>query len=79
LIKKTLGITEEWISKKKHGKALFGSGFIVSDKAATAAAAATAVAKAAAAATAAAAAKNKDNIIVWELSKKEKEIIKSLG
>jgi hypothetical protein len=53
--------------QKKHGKGLFGSGFIVSDKAAAATAAATA------------AAKNKDNIIVWELSKKEKEIIKSLG
>jgi hypothetical protein len=52
-------------AQKKHGKALFGSGFIASDKAAAAAAAA--------------AANKKDNVIVWELSQKEKEIIKSLG
>lgn len=50
-------------AQKKHGKALFGSGFLASNKAAAAAAAA----------------KKKDNVIVWELSQKEKEIIKSLG
>lgn len=46
----------------KHGKALFGSGFLVSDKAAAEAAAAV-----------------DDNVIVWELSEKEMQIIKSLG
>ena len=55
-------------AQKKHDKALFGSGFIASDKAAATAAAAAA----------AAAANNKDNVIVWELSQKEKEIIKSV-
>lgn len=50
-------------AQKKHGKALFGSAFIASDKAAAAAAAA----------------KKKDNVIIWELSEKEKAIIKSLG
>jgi hypothetical protein len=54
-------------AQKKHGKSLFGSGFIVSDKVAVAVAAA------------AAAANKKDNVIAWELSAKEKEIIKSLG
>lgn len=56
-------------AQKKHRKSLFGSGFIASDKAAAAAVAAAA----------AAAANNKDNVFVWELSQKEKEIIKSLG
>jgi len=56
-------------AQKKHGKVLFGSGFIASDKAAAAQAAAQA---------AAAAAEN-DPIIIWELSEKEKKIIKSLG
>lgn len=51
-------------AQKKHGKALFGSGFIASDKAAAAAAAA---------------AQKKDNVIVWELSQRERGIIKSLG
>ena len=54
-------------AQKKHGKTIFGSGFIASDKAAAAQAAAQA------------AANKKDNVIVWELSQKEKEIIKSLG
>ena len=54
-------------SQKKHGKALFGSGFIASNKAAAAQAAAQA------------AVNKRDNVIVWELSQKEKEIIKSLG
>lgn len=58
-------------AQKKHGKAIFGSGFIASDKAAAALAAAQAAAQAAA--------NKKDNVIVWELSQKEKEIIKSLG
>jgi len=67
-------------SQKKHGKALFGSGFIASDKAAAVAVAAAVAAAAAAAAAAVAAAVNKkDDVIVWELSHKEKEIIKSLG
>jgi len=57
-------------AQKKHGKTLFGSGFIASDKAAAA--------QAAAQAAAAAAAEN-DPIIIWELSEKEKKIIKSLG
>jgi hypothetical protein len=54
-------------AQKKHGKTLFGSGFIASDKAAAAQAAAQA-----------AAAEN-DPIIIWELSEREKKIIKSLG
>ena len=53
-------------AQKKHGKGLFGGGFIASDKAAVAVA------------VAAAAAAN-DPIIIWELSEKEKKIIKSLG
>lgn len=56
-------------AQKKHGKTIFGCGFIASDKAAAAAAQAAAQA----------AANKKDNVIVWELSQKEKEIIKSLG
>ena len=52
-------------AQKIHKKAIFGSGFIVSDKAAAAAAAA--------------AAQKNDNVIVWELSDKEKKIIESLG
>jgi hypothetical protein len=58
-------------AQKKHGKSLFGSGFIASDKAAAA--------QAAAAQAAAAAAAENDPIIIWELSEKEKKIIKSLG
>ena len=50
-------------AQKKHGKNLFGSGFIASDKAAAAQKAA----------------QRKDNVIVWELSQREREIIKSLG
>ena len=49
-------------AQKKHGKALFGSGFLASNKAA-----------------AAAAANKKDNVIVWELSPKELQIIEMLG
>ena len=58
-------------AQKKHGKALFGSGFLASNKAAAAIAAA--------AAAAAAAANKKDNVIVWELSPKELQIIETLG
>lgn len=61
-------------AQKKHGKVLFGSGFIASDKAAAAAAAAAAEAAAAAAEAA-----ENDPIIIWELSEREKKIIKSLG
>jgi len=48
-------------AQKKHGKAIFGSGFLISEKAAAEKAAA-----------------EKENIIVWELSEKEKQIIESL-
>lgn len=58
-------------AQKKHKKCLFGSGFIASDNAAAEAAAAILAAEAAAA--------KRENIIIWELSDKEKEIIKSLG
>lgn len=54
-------------SQKPHKKSIFGSGFLLSEKAATEKAAAE---KAAA---------EKDNIIIWELSEREMEIIKSLG
>lgn len=59
-------------SQKKQKKAIFGSGFLLSEKAA----AEKAAAEKAAAEKAAA---EKDNVIVWGLSEKEKEIIKSLG
>lgn len=59
-------------AQKKHGKGLFGSGFLVSNKAAAAAAEAAEEA-------AEEAAKKKDNVIVWELSPKELEIINTLG
>ena len=49
-------------AQKKHKKAIFGSGFLLSEKAAAEKAAA-----------------EKDNVIVWELSQREREIIKSLG
>jgi hypothetical protein len=67
-------------AQKNHGKALFGGGFICSDKAAAEAAQAAAeAAQAAAEAAQAAAEAKKNNVIIWELSEKEKEIIKSLG
>jgi uncharacterized protein YciI len=67
-------------AQKKHGKVLFGGGFICSDKAAAEAAQAAAeAAQAAAEAAQAAAEAKKNNVIIWELSEKEKEIIKSLG
>jgi len=52
-------------AQKKHGKSLFGSGFLASDKAAAAAAAAAAAVE--------------DNTIEWELSTKELKIIEMLG
>ena len=53
-------------AQKRHGKTLFGSGFLASDKAAAELSAALAAAK-------------KDSVIVWELSEREKAIVKSLG
>lgn len=58
-------------SQKADNKELFGGGFLVSEKEAAKAAEAAEAAKAAKAAEAAK--------IVWELSEREKEIIKSLG
>ena len=58
-------------SQKKHKKAIFGSGFLISDKAA----AERAAAERAAAERAAA---ERADFIVWELSEKEKEQIKLL-
>jgi len=54
-------------SQKKHGKGLFGSGFLISDAAAAEKAAAE---KAAA---------EKANVIVWELSERERRIIEGLS
>jgi hypothetical protein len=53
-------------AQKQHGKSLFGSGFIISDAAAAEKAAAE---KAAA---------EKENVIIWPLSKREREIIDRL-
>lgn len=58
--------------QKKHGKALFGRGFLLSEKAA----AEKAAAEKAAAEKAAA---EKANAIIWELSDRELKIIKELG
>ena len=49
-------------SQKTHKKAIFGSGYLLSEKAAAEKAAA-----------------EKDNVIIWELSERERNIIKSLG
>ena len=54
-------------AQKEVGKAIFGSGFLLSEKAAAEKAAAE---KAAA---------EKVNVSVWELSAREKEIVRSLG
>lgn len=54
-------------SQKKQKKGIFGAGFLLSEKAAAEKAAAE---KAAA---------EKDNTIIWELSERERKIIKSLG
>jgi len=59
-------------SQKVHKKGLFGSGFLISEKAA----AEKAAAEKAAAEKAAA---EKVNIITWELSEKEWQVIRSLG
>lgn len=63
-------------SQKSHGKAIFGSGFLLSEKAAAEKAAAEKAAAEKAAAEKAAA--EKDTAIVWALSKKEMEIISQL-
>jgi hypothetical protein len=62
-------------AQKKHGKALYGSGFLASNKAAAAAAEAAAEAAAAAEAEA----NKKNNVFFWELSPKELQIIETLG
>jgi len=49
-------------AQKAHGKAIFGSGFLLSEKAAAEKAAA-----------------EKNTAVIWELSEKEKQIIKSLS
>ena len=59
-------------SQKKHGKTFFGSGFLLSD---TAAAEKAAAEKAAAEKAAA----ERVNVIVWELSERERRIIDGLG
>lgn len=58
-------------SQKKYKKAIFGAGYLLSEKA-------TERKVSAEKAAAEKAAAEKENIIVWELSEKEKEIIKSL-
>jgi len=63
-------------SQKKHGKTLFGSGFLLSNKAAAEKAAAEKAAAEKAAAEKAAA--EKANVIVWELSEREKAIIEAM-
>lgn len=73
--KKDLKFCSNMDSQKKHGKHMFGSGFLASNKAAAAVVAATA----ATANKAVAAAEKKDNVIVWELSPKELQIIETLG
>ena len=64
-------------SQKESGKGLFGSGFLLSEKAAAEKAAAEKAAAEKAAAEKAAAEKVDTNI--WELSDREREIVKSLG
>ena len=59
-------------SQKPYKKAIFGAGFLLSEKAA----AEKAAAEKAAAEKAAA---EKNNVIIWELSERERNIIKSLG
>ncbi len=61
--KKDLKHYRQMDAQKVHKKALFGSGFLCSQ----------------ATAQATAQAKNKENVIVWELSDKEKAIINQLG
>jgi len=64
-------------SQKTHGKAIFGSGFLISDRAAAEKAAAEKAAAEKAAAEKAAA--GGAFTMVWDLSEKEKQIIRSLG
>ena len=64
-------------SQKESGKGLFGSGFLLSEKATSEKAAAEKAAAEKAAAEKAAAEKVDTNI--WELSDREREIVKSLG
>lgn len=59
-------------SQKVHKKAIFGSGFLLSDKASAEKLAAEKLAAEKLAA-------EKDNIITWELSDRERKIIESLG
>ena len=59
-------------SQKPYKKGIFGSGYLLSEKAAAEKAAAEKAA-------AEKAAKEKDNVIIWELSERERNIIKSLG
>lgn len=49
-------------AQKKYQKGIFGSGYLLSDRAAADRAAA-----------------DRENVIIWELSEKEKEIISQLG
>ena len=63
-------------AQRKHGKALFGGGFLLSEKAAAEKAAAEKAAAEKAAAEKAAA--EKAAAIIWELSEREKRIIKDL-
>ena len=67
-------------SQKTHGKAIFGSGFLISDRAAAEKAAAEKAAAEKAAAEKAAAEKAAAKVftMIWELSDKEIQIIKSL-
>jgi hypothetical protein len=64
-------------SQKAHGKTIFGSGFLISERAAAERAAAERAAAERAAAERAAA--GKDHVMLWDLSEKERKIIKSLG
>jgi hypothetical protein len=64
-------------SQKVHKKAIFGSGFLLSEDARIERDAAEKAAAEKAAAEKAAA--EKDDVIIWELSEKEKQIIKKLG
>jgi hypothetical protein len=79
------GHTKHWRgldAQKPHGKAIFGSGFLVSDKAAADKAAADKAAADKAAADKAAADKaaaGGGGVIEWQLSRKELDVIKSLG
>jgi hypothetical protein len=64
--------------QKRYGKAIFGKGFLLSESAAAKAAKAAAAAKAAEAAEAAEAANPYTDIIKWELSSREWNIVRSL-